>query len=91
LAVAHARLRERASGPVRTVTMQYRPSGRAEDHEAGPVGAPEAWPVRPAANAAPGKHTQYRMRHRTVSAYIFIGVRYRIIVTLHTILPYDIV
>ncbi len=24
---------------VRTVTMQYRPSGRAKDHEAGPVGA----------------------------------------------------
>ena len=39
---------------VRTITMQYRPSGRAEDHEAGPVGAPGAWPVRPAANASPG-------------------------------------
>ena len=39
---------------VKTITMQYRPSGRAEDHEAGPVGAPGAWPVRPAANASPG-------------------------------------
>ena len=29
---------------VRTVTMQYRPSGRAEDHGAGPVGAPGACP-----------------------------------------------
>lgn len=40
-----------------TVPVQYRPSGRAEDQEAGPVGAGGAWPVRPAAPAAaPGKH-----------------------------------
>ena len=85
---------------VRTVTMQYRPSGRAEDHEAGPVGAPGAWPVRPAANAAPGKQyrtshrrSRYCMRHRTVSAYVFvdIGMRYRIMATLYTIWPCDIV
>jgi hypothetical protein len=37
--------------------VQYRPSGRAEDQEAGPVGAGGAWPVRPAAPAAAtGKH-----------------------------------
>ena len=40
-----------------TVPVQYRPSGRAEHQEAGPVGAGGAWPVRPAASAAaPGKH-----------------------------------
>jgi hypothetical protein len=40
-----------------TVPVQYRPSGRAEDQEAGPVGADGAWPVCPAAPAAaPGKH-----------------------------------
>ena len=40
-----------------TVPVQYRPSGRAEDQEAGPVGAGGAWPVPPAAPAAaPGKH-----------------------------------
>jgi hypothetical protein len=39
-----------------TVTQQYRPSGRAEDQEAGAVGAAGAWSVRPAAPAAaPGK------------------------------------
>jgi len=39
-----------------TVTPQYRPSGRAEDQEAGAVGAAGAWSVRPAAPAAaPGK------------------------------------
>jgi hypothetical protein len=41
---------------VRTVTTQYRPSGRAEDQKAGAVGAAGAWPVRSAAPAAaPGK------------------------------------
>ncbi len=40
-----------------TVHVQYKPSGRAEDQEARPVGAGGAWPVRPAAPvAAPGKH-----------------------------------
>ena len=40
-----------------SVPVQYRPSCRAEDQEAGPVGAGGAWPVRPAAPAAaPGKH-----------------------------------
>ncbi len=61
--------------------MQYRPSGRAEDHEAGPVGAPGAWPVRPAANASPGTCKNNRMRHRTATSYVFcdMDVRYRII------------
>ena len=56
---------------VRTVTTQYRPSGRAEDQEAGAVGAAGAWPVRPAAPAAaPGK------------MYIAI-IAYDIIVCIH--------
>jgi hypothetical protein len=39
-----------------TVTTQCRPSGKAEDQEAGAVGAAGAWSVRPAAPAAaPGK------------------------------------
>ena len=61
--------------------MQYRPSGRAEDHEAGPVGAPGVWPVRPATNASPGTFKKIRMRHRTVTSYVFcdMDVRYRII------------
>jgi hypothetical protein len=47
-----------------TVPVQYRPSGRAEDQEAGPVGAGGAWPVRPAAPAAaPGKHIVCCGRH----------------------------
>ncbi len=40
-----------------TVPVQYKPSCRAEDQEAGPVGAGGAWPVRPATPAAaPGKY-----------------------------------
>jgi hypothetical protein len=40
-----------------TVPVQYKPSGRAKDQEAGPVGAGGAWSVRPTAPAAaPGKH-----------------------------------
>ncbi len=43
-----------------TVTTQYRPSRRAEDQEAGAVGAAGAWPVRPAASAAaPGKMKRF--------------------------------
>jgi hypothetical protein len=39
-----------------TVALQYRPSGRAKDQEAGAVGEAGAWSVRPAAPAAaPGK------------------------------------
>jgi hypothetical protein len=48
-----------------TVPVQYRPSCRAEDQEAGPVGAGGAWPVRPKAPAAaPGKHWQWRIAYR---------------------------
>ncbi len=73
---------------VTTVTMQYTPSSRAEDHEAGPVGAPGACPVWPVANVAPGKQnctshcrSWYCMWHCTVSAYVlvYIDVQYRII------------
>ena len=38
---------QREAKGVRTVTMQYRPSGRAEDQEAGAIGAAGAWLVRP--------------------------------------------
>jgi hypothetical protein len=33
---------------VKTITTEYRDSKRAEDQEAGPVGAPGTWPARPA-------------------------------------------
>ncbi len=40
-----------------TLPVQYKPSGRAEHQEAGPVGDGGAWPVRPSTPAAsPGKH-----------------------------------
>ena len=55
----HIGLCQREGKGVRTVTMQYRPSGRAEDQEAGAMGAEGAWLVQPAAAAppaaAPGK------------------------------------
>ena len=42
----------RGSGKgVKTITQEYRESKRAEDQEAGPVGAPGTWPARSA-----GKH-----------------------------------
>lgn len=65
---------------VQTVTMQYRPSGRAEDQEAGPVGAAGAWPVRSAAPAGAGKSISYAaMWHRTSYSDILVSRRYRII------------
>ncbi len=72
---------------VRTVTMQYRPSGWTKNHEAGSVGAPGAWPVRPAANAGPGTSKENHMPHSTVLSYVFIdiGVLYSIIPMVHTI------
>jgi hypothetical protein len=60
---------------VQTVTMAYRPSGRAEDQEAGAVGGAGTWPVRPAAAPAaptvPGKpyRTSHRMVYDVVCAY----------------------
>ena len=33
---------------IKTITAEYRDSKRAEDQEAGPVGAPGTWPARPA-------------------------------------------
>ncbi len=44
---------------VQTVTVQYWPSGRAEDQVARPMRAAGAWPVRPTAPAGPGKQITY--------------------------------
>ena len=53
-----------------TVPVQYKPSSRAEDQEAGAVGAGGAWPVRPAAPAtAPGKHIVCYVWHIRVVCY----------------------
>ena len=72
---------------VRTVTTQYRPSGRAEDQEAGAVGAAGAWPVRPTAPAAaPGKMKRYFISY-TIS-YVYIVCIYR---PFWAICTYDIV
>ncbi len=72
---------------VRTVTTQYRPSGRAEDQEAGAVGAAGAWPVRPAAPAA----AQGKMKLQFISytiLYVYIVCIYRLFWAIWT---YDIV
>ncbi len=70
-----------------SVTTQYRPSGRAEDQEAGAVGAAGAWPVLPAAlAAAPGKLSLLSISH-TIS-YVYIVCIYRM---FQGICTYDIV
>ncbi len=57
LAAAGSPLCQTEGKGIYTVPVQYKPSGRAKDQEAGPVGAGWAWPVRPTAPAAaPGKH-----------------------------------
>jgi hypothetical protein len=77
-----------------TVPVQYRPSCRAEDQEAGPVGAGGAWPVRPAAlAAAPGKHLVCYVWHIVCYDIVCFRrcepttsepyIRYRIIPMLH--------
>ncbi len=56
---------------VQTVITQYRPSGRAEDHEAGAAGAAGARLVRPAAlSAAPGKMLNLSILQKTSYVYI---------------------
>ena len=64
--ISRSRLCQREAKGVQTVTMAYRPSGRAEDQEAGAVGEAGTWPVRPAAApaapTAPGK--PYRMLYQ---------------------------
>jgi hypothetical protein len=61
--ISRSRLCQREAKGVQTITTAYRPSGRAEDQEAGAVGGAGPWPVRPAAApaapTAPGK--PYRM------------------------------
>ena len=81
--IGHSMQCQREGKGVRTVTMVYRPSGRAEDHEAGAVGGAGAWPVRPAvppaAPAAPGKpyRTSYRMLYDVVwSNRIYNSISY---------------
>ncbi len=64
-----------------TVPVQYRPLGRAEDQEAGPVGAGGAWPVRPAACRRPRqayrmllmayRMIRYCIRRRSAISYMF--------------------
>ena len=75
--VAASCVRARREGKgVQTVTMAYRPSGRAEDQEAGAVGGAGTWPVRPAAApaapTAPGKphRRSHRMAYDVVCAYL---------------------
>jgi hypothetical protein len=48
LHIAKSPLCRGAGKGVKTITMEYRDSKRAEDQEAGPVGAPGTWPARPA-------------------------------------------
>jgi hypothetical protein len=69
------------------VTKQYRPSGSAEDQEAGAVGAAGAWPVRPAAPAAAsGKMLYLSIWHK--ASYVYIV---RIYLMFQAICTYDIV
>ncbi len=73
--IGHSLLCQHERKGVRTVTTQHRPSGRAEDQEAGAVGAAGAWPVRPAAPAAaPGKMLLNYISLTILYAYI---VRFR--------------
>ena len=58
---------QREGKGVQTVTMEYRPSGRAEDQEAGAMGAAGAWPVRPAAAAAPPAAAPGKFFHISIS------------------------
>ena len=56
LHISRSRACKAAGKGVSTATMVYRESKRAEDQEAGAVGAPGQWPVRPAGGSgAAGK------------------------------------
>jgi hypothetical protein len=46
LHISRSKVCKAAGKGVRSVPVVYRESRRAEDHEAGPIGAPGPWPVR---------------------------------------------
>ena len=70
LHISRSRMCKTAGKGVSTTSVVYRESKRAEDQEAGPVGAPGQWPVRPAGGGSgaagnisvpiSGKSPQYR-------------------------------
>ena len=67
LHISRSRGCQTACKGVMSVPTVYRPSKRVEDQEAGPVGAPGAWPVRPeGAGGAAGTisyPTSVKLRH----------------------------
>lgn len=54
LHISRSKVCKAAGKGVRSVPVVYRESKRAEDQEAGPIGAPGQWPVRRAGGAGPG-------------------------------------
>jgi hypothetical protein len=52
LYISRSRTCKAACRGVRSVPVEYRETRRAEGQEAGPVGAPGQWPVRPAGDGA---------------------------------------
>ncbi len=74
--IAHSFICQHEGKGVRTVTTQYRPSGRAEDQDAGAVWAAGAW-----GRQGPGQcDSQRRPRHQVRCCYFLyrIMIRYRI-------------
>ncbi len=71
----------RGSGKgVNTITQEYRESKRAEDQEAGPVGAPGTWPARSAGkhDIVPDVCITNRTRYRYMEDINYWNIRYRI-------------
>jgi hypothetical protein len=73
LHISRSRMCKTAGKGVSTTSVVYRESKRAEDQEAGPVGAPGQWPVRPAGAAgnisAPISCNSPQYRETPISVY----------------------
>ena len=77
LHISRSRMCKTAGKGVSTTSVVYRESKRVEDQEAGPVGAPGQWPVRPAGAAgnisAPISCKSPRYRETPISVYCDIA------------------
>ena len=76
--ISRSKVCKAAGKGVRSVPTVYRESRRAEDQEAGPVGAPGQWPVRPAGGGGAAGDTSSlisaRDRKYTISVYCDICI-----------------
>ncbi len=84
LHVARSKVCKAAGKGVRSVPVVYRESRRADDHEAGPIGAPGPWPVRRAGDGGAAGEISSPISDDRKNCNDIGNTRYRYIAILHT-------